>query len=227
MRRKIDVLERIRTDIVNGVFQHGERLGIDRLAARYETSHMPVREALRELAGDGIVQFEPNKGAMVRTLDRDFIVDLMDLRASVEAGLARRAAERATASDVADLVEIEARFETAVAAGRVADALPINHEFHNRLNSIAGNSDAASLVSRNWVLLAALWQRYGYDQKRFAGVISDHQKIIEALRFKDGNAAESITGAHVHKSKLDLLVARQRCENDEADSRVLKRMRRS
>ena len=216
MRRKIDVVERIRTDIVDGVFEHGERLGINRLAERYQTSHTPVREALRELAGDGILHFEPNKGAMVRTLDGEFIVDLMDMRASIEASLARRSAERATQADICTLNEIEARFEEQIEAGNYDAALSINHEFHNKLNAIAGNSDAASLVSRNWVLLAALWRRYGYDQKRFSGVINDHQQIIQALQFNDGTAAECIMAAHVHKSKLDLLSARARYSDKES-----------
>lgn len=206
-RRKVNVTERIRIDIVDGHFQAGDHLSIDRLASRYETSHMPVREALRELAGDGIIVFEPNKGARVRTLNQEFIVDLMDLRASVEANLARRAADRASSEDIEKLTTIQQQLETEIAARRFDHALKANHEFHNAINLIAGNEDAAAMVSRNWLLLATLWRKYGYDEERFQGVVNDHRQIISAFEQNDTRAAEFIMAAHVHKSKLDLVRA--------------------
>ena len=64
----VSVAQRIRDDIVAGRLAFGDRLTIDALANRYEVSHMPVREALRELQGDGLVVIEPNRGARVRTI---------------------------------------------------------------------------------------------------------------------------------------------------------------
>nr|WP_306264979.1 GntR family transcriptional regulator [Pararhizobium sp. IMCC3301] len=205
MKLSANVTERIRNDIVEGVFDLGEHLSINRLAARYETSHMPIRGALRELAGDGIVIFEPNKGARVRAPDKNFIVDLMEMRASIESVLARRAAERAVPADIKKLEEIQSRMETALDAAEYDQALSANHTFHNTINEIAGSKDAASIVSRNWLLLATLWQKFGYDNDRFVGVVNDHRQIIAALAAADSLAAEAIMAAHVHKSKLDLI----------------------
>ena len=68
--------QRIREDIVSGVLGFGERITIDALATRYQVSHMPVREALRELQGEGLVVSEPNRGARVRAIDVNFIDNL-------------------------------------------------------------------------------------------------------------------------------------------------------
>ena len=105
------IAQRIRTDIVAGVLPFGSRLTIDQLASRYETSHMPVREALRELVGEGIVVAEPNRGARVRTIDESFVSELMNVRAGIEGHLARRAAERATSQQIEQLWAIENELE--------------------------------------------------------------------------------------------------------------------
>ena len=64
---KLDIGLRIRDDIIGWALRFGQRITIDALATRYGVSHMPVREALRELRGEGLVVIEPNRGARVRT----------------------------------------------------------------------------------------------------------------------------------------------------------------
>ena len=73
---KLDIGLRIRDDIVSGALRFGERITMDALASRYGVSHMPVREALRELQGEGLVQIEPNRGARVRSIDSSFVENL-------------------------------------------------------------------------------------------------------------------------------------------------------
>jgi DNA-binding GntR family transcriptional regulator len=201
MARLNDVAQHIREDIVSGEIPFGSRLTIDQLAMRYETSHMPVREALKELAGEGLIVTEPNRGARVRAIDADFVSSLMDLRAGVEAHLARRAAERARPEQIKPLREIEERLEASIAAADYTEALRCNREFHITINEIASTPDGVTIVNRHWLLLAALWRQHGYGADRFAGVASDHQHLITALETNDAQAAEMIMGAHVMKSK--------------------------
>ncbi|MCR9237487.1 MAG: GntR family transcriptional regulator [Alphaproteobacteria bacterium] len=206
MKPRTDIAQKIRTDIVAGQLPFGSRLTIDQLALRYDTSHMPVREALRQLSGEGLIVTEPNRGARVRAINESFITELMDLRSGIEAQLAKRAAERSTELQIRQLEAIEDRFEDAIAQEDYESALVVNKEFHNFINSIGASSYPIELIKGHWLLLAALWHRYGYGPERFAGVENDHRHLIMALEAHDTHAAELITGAHVMKSKQQLLL---------------------
>ena len=205
MSKQTDIASRIRGDIVDGILPFGSRVTIDQLAVRYQTSHMPVREALRQLSGEGIVVTEPNRGARVRTIDASFVAELMDLRAGIESHLARRAAERGSPAHLRQLRAIQARLEEHVAEKRYASVLAANLEFHNLINAMANSPDGADLVDRHWLLIAALWRRYGYGEERFTGVVDDHRHLLMAFEARDGLAAELIMGAHVMKSKQMLV----------------------
>ena len=79
----------IRADIVEGRLQAGARLKISELAKRYKSSGIPVREALQQLQGEGIVVFTPNRGARVRLIDEAFLRNIHDIRALLEPYLIR------------------------------------------------------------------------------------------------------------------------------------------
>jgi len=200
-----DIRQRIRDDIVVGGLPFGSRITIDELASRYGASHMPIREALRELHGEGLVVMEPNRGARVRPIDPAFVENLFEIRSALEIMLTKRAALRCTPSDLAQLNEIEDRLEALIEERAYPSVLAANREFHQVINRAAGNPDAVALVDRHWLLIAALWRRYGFGPERFAGVASDHRHLIRALETHDGEAASVIMGAHVIKARQELL----------------------
>ena len=205
MTRNLDIQGRLRDDIIAGRLAFGERLRIDDLATRYGVSHMPVREALRVLHGEGLVVMEENRGARVRPIHPGFVEDLFDIRAAIETMLARRAAERRSEAHLAELEAIEARLESLVNLGRIAEVPPVNRAFHVVINNAAGNPGAMSLVDGQWLLVAALWQKFGNDEIRFIGVVEDHRHLIVAIRRRDSAGAAALMGAHIEKAKQDLL----------------------
>jgi DNA-binding GntR family transcriptional regulator len=205
MARVPDIQQLLRSDIIKGELPFGSRLRIDELAIRYGVSHMPIREALRELHGEGLVIIEPNRGARVRPIHIGFVEDLFDIRSAVETMLARRAAERRTEEHLRGLDEAQSALETYVDAGDYASVPVANHTFHGLINDAAGNPGALSLVDRHWLLVAALWQRFGYDEGRFHGVIDDHRHLMRAIERRDATSAAMIMGAHIEKAKHDLL----------------------
>lgn len=202
---KLDISLRIRDDIVSGALRFGERITMDALASRYGVSHMPVREALRELQGEGLVQIEPNRGARVRSIDSSFVENLFEIRTALEVMMVRRAAARCTPGDIMELQAIEGTLEQLIAAGDHALVVAENRRFHQAINRCAANVDALPIVDKHWMLLAALWRQYGYGQDRFTGVANDHQNLIQALAAHDQEAAAMIMGAHATKAKLALL----------------------
>jgi len=201
----IAVRDRVRNDIVAGRLPLGSRLTLDLLAARYSVGHMPIREALRQLEGEGLVVLTPNRCARVRAVDVEFVRNIFDLRIAIEAMLTRRAAERIEATHLARLEAIQARFEARARSRDFDRLLGLNREFHDVINEAAANPEAAQVLARHWRVIAALWNLHGYGERRVAGVISDHRQIIEALAAHDVEAAASLAMAHAAKAKQALI----------------------
>ena len=205
MTRNANIEARLRDDILRGRIRFGDRLRIDELASRYGVSHMPVREALRVLAGEGLIVTEPNRSAHLRPVNRSFVEDLFDVRAAIEMMLARRAAERRSSAQLLQLNAIEREFEALVRRGDHAAIPAVNRDFHQVINQAAGNPGALSLVEGQWLLVAALWNEVGNPPARFQSVIDDHRHLIVAIERRDGAAAAALMGAHIEKARQDLL----------------------
>ncbi|MBK6600590.1 MAG: GntR family transcriptional regulator [Betaproteobacteria bacterium] len=173
---------------------------MEALAIRYGVSHMPVREALRELQGEGLVVIEPNRGARIRTIDASFVESLFEIRTALEVMMVRRAAARCTERDIAELQNIEALLEQHIAQGDHASLVTQNHRFHQAINRCANNLDALPIIDRHWILLAALWRNYGYGANRFAGVASDHGHLIRALAAHDAEGRCADHGRSRHQA---------------------------
>jgi len=213
-----EICDRIRDDIVSGVLPFGSRLTLDQLSSRYATGHMPIREALRQLQGEGLVVQTPNRGARVRAVDVDFVRNIFDLRIAIESMLARRAAERMEPGTVAALEGAERDFEACIEARDFTGALAANRAFHRIVNEAASNPEAAGILDRHWRLIAALWNLYGYGEERAAGVISDHHQLIRAFASRDADVAACLAMAHAAKAKQDLIVRMQRMATQAADT---------
>lgn len=205
MARTLDIPQRVRDDVIAGVWPFGARLTIDDLASRYGVSHMPVREALRELSGEGLIVLEPNRGARVRPIDQTFVENLFEIRSAIEVMLTKRAAQRRTPAHLRRLADMQEELEAYIDRRDFASVLEANRTFHQIINQAADNPDAIALVDRHWLLIAALWHRYGYGPERFAGVANDHRHLMRALEMRDAEAAAVIMGAHVTKAKQELL----------------------
>lgn len=200
-----DIQHLLRNDIVSGELPFGSRLIIEDLSMRYGVSHMPVREALRVLHGEGLVVIEHNRGARVRPIYRGFIEDVFDVRCAIETMLARRAAERRDERHLERLRESAAQLEALVVAGDYVSVSQSNREFHAAINDAAGNPGALPIVDSHWLLLAALLKRYGYGEERFQRVIDEHQHLIHAIERRDAHSASMLMGAHIEKAKNNLL----------------------
>jgi DNA-binding GntR family transcriptional regulator len=200
-----DIQQLLRNDIVAGEFALGSRLYIEDLATRYGVSHMPVREALRILHGEGLVVIEPNRGARVRPIYSGFIEDVFDVRSAIEMMLARRAAARRTDRHLQLLREAAARLEAMVDRGDHASVPMANREFHSVINDAAGNPGALAIVDNHWLLLSVLIKRYGQNNHRFQHVIDEHQQLIQAIQRRDSHSAALLMGAHIETGKNNLM----------------------
>lgn len=182
----------IRQDILSGHFGPGARIKVADLSSRFGFSAMPLREALRKLEGEGLVEIEPNRGATVRKLDRSFIEDLFELNAELQL-LAIRRFLRVMTLDKLD--ELEARataYAEAVAAGDRERGVRLNRDLHARMVEFGGNREALRMFLRGWELIGAFRLRYGYGPGRERGLVREHRLLLDALRRQDLQMAEAI-----------------------------------
>jgi DNA-binding GntR family transcriptional regulator len=205
MARFPDIQQRIRDDILAGELAFGTRLTTADLAQRYGVSQMPIREALRELLGEGLVTKEPNRGARVRSIDPDFVGNIFDIRNALEVLMVRRAARLRTPEQVERMWVIEHDLELCVQQQDYAGALLANRHLHQLISEMAANPDAQALLDRHWLLLAGLWRENKYSPERYDGVINDHRHLIEAISAGDAEASAILMQAHVLKAKQVLL----------------------
>ncbi len=193
------VYDDLREAIIGGEYTPGERLRTEALAERFGTSRTPVREALVLLEGDGLVELEPRRGAVVRSFDAADLVDLYEVRAILEARAAQLAALRLTREDLDALDATCDRAESVAGSGKVAieTLIASNDEFHRVIVEASGSARlTAALRTVAGIprpFKAAFWKN-GAERTRS---LSAHREIVAALRSGSAERAESAMRLHV------------------------------
>lgn len=182
----------IRQAILSGQYGPGERLKVAELSSQFGFSPMPLREALRKLEGEGLIEIEPNRGATVRRLDRHFVEDLFEINTELRVFALRRGMRMMTLDKIDALEEIAAGFEAAIARDDFESGLALNREFHARIVEIGGNYEALRMFLRGWELIGAFRRRFGYGSRRQSGLAREKRMLIDALRRQDLQLAEAI-----------------------------------
>ena len=199
------VRDAIRLDIVRGILPQGQRLKVAELALRYGLSPAPIREALNQLEGEGLVVIRPNRGAIVRTLEPDFIRELFEIRLALEPFLVGKCAALATDAHIEAIQAIERRFEEAVELGDLTAIIQRNGVFHATIYRIRPNIEALRLMSRHSALMGTIRHRYGFAPSRLPQIVEEHRALVDALRRRDGIAAEAIERQHIEHSIADII----------------------
>lgn len=199
------VRSKLREDIFSGALKPGSKLTVSALAERYGVSPMPIRAALQELRGEGLIDGEPRRGAKVRPLDADFVENLFDLRIAVLALLYRRCVRFITNADIERIEEIQDALEAASAARDFEAIRRINYGFHCAIHFIANNPEAAQVIERNWILIDALRAQLGFLEGRLEAMNENHRRIIEALRQRDAEKAFDLQRRSSERAKSELI----------------------
>jgi len=207
--RAFDLLE---AEIVSGRIPMGAKLGEEALAARFGVSRGPLREALRRLEGRSLAVRTAHSGVKVVSLSEEDLIELYEVRGSLEGLAARLAAERcddAELADIADLLERQRAFgksndDTDYSQGIEQD------DFHYRIAMASGSSRLQRLLCGDLYSLIRMCRYKTWSIPGQRKSHQDHERILEAIQDRDGDLAELLMRRHVG-------VARQRYR--EAESR--------
>lgn len=197
----------IRNEIIGGGMPPGSRLTMTALAVRYGVSVQPVREALQQLEGEGLVEMIPNAGARVRALDRDRLTHAHEIGEALETFLTRQFAEEASLSSIRQLEALQVEHDEATAAMDWAWIDAANRAFHSFINTHGGNLEAAGLISRYYGLSESLMNSQGRDTAFAQRVRTEHHALLDAFRRRDAEAAARINTAHVRGTLAVVMAA--------------------
>jgi len=215
MRTSSDrVFDVLRADILSGRHAAGQRLGEVELAGELGTSRTPVREALRRLGAEGLVELTANRGARVVEPTAADLDTVFVLRAHAEGVAARAAALTASTEDVAELERLARAVASAARPGAGAppdlDAVyRYNREFHDLLLRLAGSASLSAVVG-GLVYSTILIRTYrAFDADAMHRSVEHHLELVAAVHAGDPDWAESVMRSHLYSARAALLGPRR------------------
>ena len=195
------VYKALKEMILNGDLHAGERLAQDELARKLGVSRTPLLSAFTKLEREMLVQTVPRRGTYVRTFSRRELLDVFEIRLRLEPLGARGAAEHATAEQVEELAALTQRYEKTVASGAADRARHEDLEFHTLIMRMSGNAFLSTFVeSSNIILIANVQGLIKPPEESLA----EHRKLLEAIRVRDAESAETLMYRHLESSRSAL-----------------------
>ncbi len=189
-----EAYDRLLCAIRSGDLAPGARLTETDLARRLATSRTPVREAIRRLEADGLVDHIPRVGAAIRRLGHAEVMELYEMREVLEGTAARLAARTASEVELAELATLTADMRAATGADQAA---ALNRHFHATLLSASRNRFLQRSMDGLRKTLLILGPSTLEDTDRLAEALTEHDAVVEALATRDGVQAEIAMRAHI------------------------------
>lgn len=202
----------IREEIAEGQRFPNERLVEDDLAKRFGVTRATIRVALTVLEQQGLVVRQRNRGASVRAATERDAVEIFEIRAMLEALVARHAATNATREDISRLRKLHGELSELLAAGRMGDYQALNMVLHAEIARIAQHQSASTILRELHLRTVAFQYRPILEPGRAAAINKEHKLIIDALSRRDCDAAEAAMRQHLDNAVAALrqaIAARQ------------------
>jgi len=192
------VFNTLRDAILTGKLVPGERLMENQLAEKLGVSRTPVREALRMLELENLVELVPRKGAQVLDMSEKDIVNILEVRSALEGLATSLACKKMSKEDLQQLKNMEVDFEKAVAENDVEHFVDIDEDFHDLIFAATEN-DKLINIFRN---LRIQLYRYRMAQAKnnetsMSTIVAHHRSIIRAIENHDSEEGASIAQGHI------------------------------
>lgn len=195
-------LQVLREQIRTGELAPGGRMRLQDLTRELDMSPTPIREALRLLQADGLVDYKPHQGIVVAELSSAEMAEISRIRCVLEALATELAVPVLTLADVRELQRVHDKLLSAVAAGRGASVSALNSDWHWKIYERSGSSYLKEFIRR-------LWERYPWRTMwvipgRVEASVEEHAEIMDAIRSRDASLAAARMGAHIASGERSL-----------------------
>ncbi len=192
-----EVVSRLRDLIIQGELAPGVKLNERVLCERLRTSRTPVREAIKYLASEGLVELLPNRGAIVTPITATTVREMFVVLGALEALAGELACANASDADIAEIRALHYQMLAHHARGELAQYFRCNQEIHLRLVECAGNA----ALSNTYRALNGHVRRARYmanlSRERWDHAVQEHEKILEAVMRRDGALLSRLVRSHL------------------------------
>jgi len=198
------VCDKLRQAITSGELRPGQRLRQEELANRMGVSRMPVREALHRLAKEGLVEFPPHRGAVVRRHSLRELGHVFDALGVLQRTALELVVKRITDDEIAALDRLQATITEKLTAGRTSEVVSLNYRFHRLVFEACRLPKLLECIESLWDWYPSVGARVVVS--RGWATVSEHEEILAALRARDMQGLQGACAVHfesgVRESKV-------------------------
>jgi DNA-binding GntR family transcriptional regulator len=199
------VAARLRELLVEGAIAPGAKLNERELAERLSVSRTPLREAIKMLAAEGLVELLPNRGAVAVRLDEHDVFNTFEVMAELEGMSGELAAQRITDAELAEIKALHYEMLAAHTRRDLSTYYRLNAQIHRAINAAAKNPVLSSTYNQVNARLQALRFRSNQEEAKWKRAVKEHEQMIEALARRDSGALRSVLVQHLqHKRDVVL-----------------------
>ncbi len=208
------VAARLRQMLVEGDIAPGAKLNERALCEALRISRTPLREAIKMLAAEGLVELLPNRGSVAVQLDEEDVRHTFEVMAGLEALSGQLAAERIGEAEVAEIEAMHFEMLAAYTRRDLSTYYRLNAAIHRAINVAAGNPVLTSTYNQVNARLQALRFRSNQDGEKWQRAVAEHEAMVAALKARDGAALARVLTQHLHH-KRDVVIEQMRAaQND-------------
>jgi len=198
------IFDRIREDILNGKYISGEKLVEQKLAEELGVSRTPVREALKQLELDGLVENTPNRGVVVKSITKEDIVDILTIRLCIEGLVGEWAAERIGESEIKELEEIFDLMEFYTLKRDIDKIFELNTKFHEILYVAAKSRYLEGVLNDFQLFIKKSRSSSLKIEGRIEVALEEHREILNAIKTGDSKRTSAALTAHITQSNFNI-----------------------
>jgi DNA-binding GntR family transcriptional regulator len=205
------VAMRLRQMLVEGKIAPGAKLNERELAEVLHVSRTPLREAIKMLAAEGLVELLPNRGAIAVSLDEADVLNTFEVMAGLEGMSGELAAQRITDQELAEIKAMHFEMLAAYTRSDLSSYYRVNAQIHRAINAAAKNPVLSATYNQVNARLQALRFRSNQDGAKWKRAVKEHERMIEALTARDPAAMRNLLLMHL-QNKRDVVMAQLRKE---------------
>jgi DNA-binding GntR family transcriptional regulator len=190
----------LRQFIVEGRIAPGAKLNERALSERLHVSRTPLREAIKMLAAEGLVELLPNRGAVAVQLTAQDVADTFEVIAGLEAQAGELAAERITPAELDEVRALHYEMRAAFTRRDLSAYHALNARIHEHINAAARNPVLTQVYANVNARLQALRFRSNFDDRKWRRAVQEHEDMVALLARRDGPALRALMAQHLrHK----------------------------
>ncbi len=195
------IFEKIREDVLNGVYKNGEKIVEAKLAEELGVSRTPVREALKQLELDGLVENIPNRGVVVKGISQQDVEDIYTIRVAIEGIAAKWASERISDQEIEDLKEVYELMEFYTYRKDPDKTFELNSKFHEIIYKSTRSRYLEHVLKDFQLFIKSARSKSLKSDGRLEHALEEHKQILDAFMERDVEKSVEAVLHHVNNSK--------------------------